>query len=188
MPHPGTQPGLEMAFQLAANGQSDREVARALNSAGYRTAGNQGTLLFSKDTFRGILTNRFYVGQLPGGESGWVDGKHAPLIPLETFDAAEAARARNRNNTTTRADSRVSSLSGVAKCYECGTTLRTMRNRGVARMVCNTRLKRGACTQRSARLDKYEDELQHYLDAFAIPRRLPSATAGWTTPSGDCVR
>ena len=169
MPHPGTQPGLEMAFQLAANGQSDREVARALNSAGYRTAGNQGTLLFSKDTFRGILTNRFYVGQLPGGESGWVDGKHAPLIPLETFDAAEAARARNRNNTTTRADSRVSSLSGVAKCYECGTTLRTMRNRGVARMVCNTRLKRGACTQRSARLDKYEDELQHYLDAFAIP-------------------
>ena len=171
IPHLVTQPGLEMAFQLAANGQSDREVARALNSAGYRTAGNQGTRLFSKDTVRGILTNRFYVGQLPGGESGWVEGKHAPLIPIETFDAAEAARARNRNNPakTTRSDSRVSSLSGVAKCHECGATLRTMRNRGVARMVCNTRLKRGECTQKSARLDRYEDELQHYLDAFSIP-------------------
>ena len=44
-----------------------------------------------------------------------------------------------------------------------------MRNRGVARMVCNTRLKRKECTQKSARLDRYEDELQHYLDAFAIP-------------------
>ena len=171
MPHPGTLQGLEMAFQLAANGQSDREVARALNSAGYRTAGNQGTRLFSKDTVRGILTNRFYVGQLPGRESGWVDGRHAPLIPIETFDAAESARARNRHNPakTTRSDSRVSSLSGVAKCYECGATLRTMRNRGVARMVCNTRLKRGACTQKSARLDGYESELQHYFDAFTIP-------------------
>ena len=28
MPHPATTPGLEMAFQLAANGQRDREVAR----------------------------------------------------------------------------------------------------------------------------------------------------------------
>ena len=36
-------------------------------------------------------------------------------------------------------------------------------------MVCNTRLKRKECTQKSARLDRYEDELQHYLDAFAIP-------------------
>ena len=98
VPHPGTHPGLEKAFRLAANGHSDREVARALNSAGYRTAGNQGNRLFSKDTVRGILTNRFYVGQLPGGESGWVDGKHAPLIAISTFDAAEAARARNRNN------------------------------------------------------------------------------------------
>ena len=171
MLHPGTHQGLETAFQLAANGYSDREVARALNSAGYRTAGNQGNRLFSKDTVRGILTNRFYVGQLPGRESGWVDGKHAPLIPIETFDAAEAARARNRNNPakTTRADSKVSSLSGVAKCYECGATLRTMRNRGVARMVCNTRLKRKECTQKSARMDRCEDELQHYLDAFTIP-------------------
>ncbi len=118
-----------------------------------------------------MLTNRFYVGQLPGGESGWVDGRHAPIIPIETFDAAEAARAQNCNNPakTTRSDFRVSSLSGVAKCYECGATLRTMRNRGVARMVCNTRLKRRECTQKSARLDGYEDELQHYLDAFTIP-------------------
>ena len=171
IPHSGTHPGLEMAFQLAAIGNSDRSVARALNSAGYRTAGNQGNRLFSKDTVRGMLTNRFYVGQLPNGEDGWVDGRHAPIISVETFDAAEAARARNRNNPakTTRSDSKVSSLSGVAKCYECGATLRTMRNRGVARMVCNTRLKRGACTQKSARLDRYEDELQHYFDAFTIP-------------------
>ena len=58
-PDPDTSPGLKMAFDLAAVGKSDREEARALNAAGYRTAGNQGNRLFSKDTVRGILTNRF---------------------------------------------------------------------------------------------------------------------------------
>jgi hypothetical protein len=36
-------------------------------------------------------------------------------------------------------------------------------------MVCNTKLKRGGCTQKSARLDIYEAQLQDYLDAFSIP-------------------
>ncbi len=44
-----------------------------------------------------------------------------------------------------------------------------MRNRGVARMVCNTRLKRGDCSQMSARLDRYEAQLLGYLEAFHIP-------------------
>src|SRR5215204_3368643 len=32
--------GLVLAFELAAAGQTDREIARALNAAGYRTSGN----------------------------------------------------------------------------------------------------------------------------------------------------
>ena len=44
-----------------------------------------------------------------------------------------------------------------------------MRNRGVARMVCNTRIKRGGCSQTSARLDIYETILLDYLEAFHIP-------------------
>ena len=37
-------------------------------------------------------------------------------------------------------------------------------------MVCNTRLKRSDCSQKSARLDIYEAQLRDYLDAFHIPR------------------
>ena len=42
VPDPETYPGLLLAFQLAAQGKSDREVADALNTAGYRTTGNRG--------------------------------------------------------------------------------------------------------------------------------------------------
>ena len=171
VPHPHTFPGLKMSFELASMGKSDRQVARALNDAGYRTAGNQGSRLFSKDTVRGMLTNRFYPGEISDGNGGWLKARHQPIISYEMYEAAQTARERNRRNPakTTRADARVSSLSGVARCVECGATLRTMRNRGVARMVCNTRLKRGDCAQKSARLDIYETQLQDYLDAFQIP-------------------
>ena len=171
VPHPDTFPELERAFELAALGSSDREIARSLNAGGHRTAGNQGNRLFSKETVRGMLTNRFYLGEIPDGNGGWIEAKHDRFIPLEQFEAALAARQRNRHNPakTTRADARVSSLSGVATCVECGATLRTMRNRDVARMVCNTRLKRGTCSQKSARVDLYEAQLQNYLEAFQIP-------------------
>ena len=170
-PDPDTSPGLKMAFDLAAVGKSDREVARALNAAGYRTAGNQGNRLFSKDTVRGILTNRFYLGEIPDGNGGWIQARHEPLVPDNLFEAARASRERNRHNPskTTRADARLSSLSGLARCWECGATHRTLRQREVARMVCNTKLKRGGCSQKSARLDRYEAQLQDYMSAFRIP-------------------
>jgi len=148
-----------------------------MNDAGYRTAGNQGTRLFPKDTVRGMLTNRLYTGEIMDGNGGWLNGRHEPFASLEVFEAAQAARDRNRRNPakTTRADARASSLSGVARCFECGATLRTMRNRGVAGMVCNTRLKRGDCSQKSARLDIYEARLQDYLNAFSIPEDYQQA-------------
>ena len=37
-----TYSGLVMAFELAAEGKRDKEVAQALNANGYRTAGNRG--------------------------------------------------------------------------------------------------------------------------------------------------
>ena len=108
VPHPDILPGLTTAFELAAQGKSDREIARALNAEGYGTAGNQGKRLFSKDTVKGILTNQFYIGQIPDGNGGWMDAQHDALIPLEVFEAAQATRDRNRRNPAkrTRADAR----------------------------------------------------------------------------------
>src|SRR5215203_5364048 len=50
IPDPETFPGMLLAFRLAAEGKSDRQVAEALNASGYRTTGNRGPNLFTKDT------------------------------------------------------------------------------------------------------------------------------------------
>src|SRR3954471_19304926 len=64
--------GLLLAFQLAASGKTDREIAQALNVAGYRTNGNRGMNRFTKDIVRPMLQNRFYLGELPDGDGGRV--------------------------------------------------------------------------------------------------------------------
>ena len=61
LPNPDTYSGLVMAFELAAQGKSAREVAIALNAAGYKTSGNQGKHPFCKDTVSYMLQNRFYT-------------------------------------------------------------------------------------------------------------------------------
>ncbi len=67
-----------LAFTLAAGGKTDREIARALNDAGYRTTGNRGANPFTKDTVRPMLQNRFYLGELPDGEGGWLPASTRP--------------------------------------------------------------------------------------------------------------
>lgn len=95
IPHPETHAGLVLAFELAAAGHTDREVAQALNSAGYRTSGNRGANPFTKDTVRPILQNRFYLGELPDGEGSWIPGRHAAVIDEQLFMRAVVARERN---------------------------------------------------------------------------------------------
>jgi len=84
---PDNYPGLVMAFELAAQGKSYREIEQALNARGYRTAGNMGNRPFSKDTVVGMLKNHFYIGELCDGNGGWVPAKHKPFIRRELFDA-----------------------------------------------------------------------------------------------------
>src|SRR5436190_648021 len=60
--------GLLLIFQRAANGYSCKQIAEEMNSFGYRTTGNRGSNLFTKDTVTVILRSRFYLGELPDGE------------------------------------------------------------------------------------------------------------------------
>src|SRR5918998_1515670 len=89
LPDPASYPGLLLAFRLAAEGQSDREVATALNAAGYRTTGNRGRNLFTKDTVCVLLQNRFYLGELPDGQGGHVPAAHHPVLDTELFEQAQ---------------------------------------------------------------------------------------------------
>jgi DNA invertase Pin-like site-specific DNA recombinase len=141
VPHPDTHPGLVMAFELAAQGKSDREVAEALNTRAYRTAGNQGNRAFTKDTVAGMLQNCFYIGELPDGNGGWVRAKHGPFIGKELFDGVQETRARARRPTAPIANSaRTYSFSCIAWCNRCGGKIRIQTSpKGRPRVYCASR-------------------------------------------------
>lgn len=162
--------GLKMAFDLATQGKSDREVAIALNSAGYRTTGTHGSRPFSKDTVKGILSNKFFVGYIPDGNGGWLEAKHQPFITSEVFEEVQMMRAKRASaQSHIRSDAKVYPLSGLTRCTECGSTLRVYKGRGQPRLVCNGRIQGKECGQSSTFVDIYEEQLMAYLKAFHIP-------------------
>ena len=158
-------------FELATQGKSDREVARALNASGYRTSGNRGPRPFTKDSVRGVLTNRFYVGELTDGNGGWVKGRHTPLIALGMYEEAQRARARNRSKPRTiRRSARAYSLSGLLRCVYCeGPVWIHQSVKGRPRVYCRDRAKGSGCVGRGTFLEVYEAQLLEYLRRFVIP-------------------
>jgi DNA invertase Pin-like site-specific DNA recombinase len=163
--------GLMMAFALAVQSKSDREIAIALNSRGYRTTGTHGSKLFSKDTLRDMLKNKFYTGNIPDGQGGWIRAKHEPFISEEIWSQAQECRERNRRSPINHpAKATISSLAGITYCWYCKGRIHvgTSQN-GKRRMFCHSRSKGWECQQKSALLDVYEYQVERYLETFSIP-------------------
>jgi len=119
-----------------------------------------------------MLTNKFYLGYLPDSESGWIEGKHEPLIDETLWDKAQAARRRNRTSThTSRPDGkRLWSLTGLTHCWRCKGRIHTQcMYRGEPRLGCYSRQRGLGCTQRSALLSVYESQILAYLSTFHVP-------------------
>lgn len=162
--------GLKTAFELSAQGKSDREIAIVLNTAGYRTTGTHGPRPFSKDTVKDMLKNRFYIGYISDGNGGWLKAKHGLFVAEDLFEAVQKERELRANRPrTVRLDASIYSLTGIARCADCGNTMRTFKGRGRVRVICNGRIKAGDCNQSSTFLDVYERQLLAYLRAFRIP-------------------
>jgi DNA invertase Pin-like site-specific DNA recombinase len=174
IPDPDTYPGLLLAFRLAAEGTSDREVAEALNAAGYRTTGNRGPNLFTKDTVCRMLKNRFYLGELPDGKGGWMPGVHEQVLDEELFERAQLAREANMTNAAkVNRRHRRYSLSGLAVCGLCGGRLHFHTQReGRARVYCYQGRQVKKCTQRSTFLDGIDAQIGTYLGTFHLPDDL----------------
>jgi site-specific DNA recombinase len=174
VPDPNTYPGLGMAFDLAAQGESDRRIAQLLNSEGYRTAGNQRRSLFAKDTVRGILTNRFYLGYLPEGNGNGkcVKGKHEAFVSEQLWNQAQEMRRRNATSThgRCRSERKICSMSGITHCWYCkGRIHISCTKKGQPRLGCYNRAKGWDCGQRSAAVGLYEKQIEEYLGTFHIP-------------------
>ena len=163
--------GLKMAFELATQGRSDREIAIALNSTGYRTTGTHGPRPFSKDTVRDMLKNKFYIGYIPDGGGGWIKAKHEPFITDDIWSQAQEWRERNRRAPRNRpARATISSLAGITYCWYCKGRIHVGNSQnGKRRMFCHNRNKGWECQQRSALLEVYEYQIDKYLENFHIP-------------------
>jgi DNA invertase Pin-like site-specific DNA recombinase len=163
--------GLLLAFAEAAAGRTDRQIARLLNERGYRVSGNRGPHPFSKDTLRGLLTNRFYLGEIPDEKGGWMKAAHAPLVPVELWERVQQARASNRRARLGVTSGRtVGSLTGVSRCAGCGSRINVRDTiRGRQRVECYGRGQGNGCAEPSAYLDRLETQLMEYVGGIKIP-------------------
>jgi hypothetical protein len=184
---------LHLAFDLAAAGKSDREIARALNEAGHRTSGNRGRNPFTKDSVRTILTNRFYIGDLPDGQVGWVPGNQGALIDPALFERAQSARAANTSRPRWVESKRQPwALSGVAVCGGCGANVNALsHSTGRRRIRCAGRTQGNGCILPSCYADVIEDQIGELLAGFVVPqeerRRLVAAWRYYQSRNTDLV-
>jgi site-specific DNA recombinase len=166
------QAGLELAFERAAEGATDAEVAEALNAAGYRPSPHARRARFTRDATRATLINRFYVGELPIGKrgvGGWMKGAHASLIQNDLFESVQRQRA---HRTTQANPSKVNrgaqkhALSGLVKCADCG---ESMHLEGAQRLNCWGRRQVQGCRAPSVAATVIEDEIGQFLQELCFP-------------------
>jgi hypothetical protein len=163
--------GLKLAFELSSQSKSDREVATRLNICGYRTTGTHGPRPFSKDTVKNILTNRFYIGEIPNGNGGWLKAKHGSFVDINLFEIVQRNRRRaSTKHYTVNRDARIYSLGGIARCARCGSNIRMQTNAsGKARVYCANRTAGLGCDFQGTFLETYEAQIEWYLSNFFIP-------------------
>lgn len=122
-------------FRRYIVGEGTFQIARWLNELGAHThRGNK----FENRTVEYILNNPVYLGKLRWNPAGrtrrkWdapeivlVDGKHAPLITQETWDAAQRQLAATKaiwQYHGRPAEVQKDWLSGLVRCSSCGCTL-----------------------------------------------------------------
>ncbi len=172
--NPATIDGLLLAYQLAAEGESDRRIAQALNAAGYRTTGVRlgRPSLFSKDTVAKMLQNRFYLGELPGERpADAAPAQHRAVVGRALFDAALATREQRATSgrTTLPRNAQIYSLSGLGVCAHCGGKLHIQPGKGRPRAYCSQRRQGTGCTAKSAPITCYEGQIADFLATFTIP-------------------
>jgi site-specific DNA recombinase len=165
--------GLQMAFDRAAEGATDADVAEMLNNAGYRPQSHARRARFTRDSVRAMLASRFYVSELPigkRGKDGWVQAAHRTFVPLELFEAVQRhreRRTRRANSYSVNRGARVHAFSGLVRCAECG---ESMHQEGRQRLYCWGRRQRvGGCRAPSASLREVEQELGNYLRTLRLP-------------------
>ena len=116
--------GVRLAFHEYGTGRyTMSDVARILNQSGYRTTNKKGSRLWSRDSIRELLANRFYLGEV-AYKGEWRLGQQEPVVTQEEFRRCEELRReRYRGPRTFAPKFRTYILGGLARCNVCGERL-----------------------------------------------------------------
>ena len=123
--------------EYSGNGKSYLEIARELNTLGYKTRRGAN---YEERTVKYILQNPFYTGMVRWNrqnhnehtikdESEWIisQGQHEAIISQEAFDLVqEQIIKRSRPYKAHSAGAIKHWLSGMVKCSSCGFFLKTV--------------------------------------------------------------
>lgn len=121
---------------------------------------------------RQILTNRNYIGEIRC-EGDWLDGKHQPLIDIDTFNAAQE-KLKRKETRTKESYTLKNPFATIARCSVCGSVLKLSTSRGRVSICCS----RSFCSNISMLFEDFEllviaalqDELEGYkLELQDIP-------------------
>ena len=170
IPHPQNADAYRRIISELARGQSAAAIAKALNADGFRTTGNRGANLFTGDSIIDIARNRFHLGQVSYKEV-WREGKHAPLIDLDTWELAQKQMRQRAavRDTGKHSTAREYPLRKIIYCADCGTALRGQASHGVRHykdMQAARKLCHAAQLVNAANI---ENQLGAYFDALILP-------------------
>nr|WP_253309789.1 recombinase family protein [Rickettsia endosymbiont of Ceutorhynchus assimilis] len=127
--------------------KSMAELARELNSQGYRTKGKSD--IFKKATVRRIITNPIYMGKIRHYEKEY-EGKHEAIIEEEKWKKAQELI---KNQPYRKAKYEEALLKGIIKCKSCNAnmtlTYSKKENKRYRYYVCNNHLVGKSCASKS---------------------------------------
>lgn len=128
-------------FERYVELKSKAELARELNSQGYRTKSD----IFKKATVRRIITNPIYMGKIRHYDKQY-EGKHEAIIEKEKWQKAQELI---KNQPYRKAKYEEVLLKGIIKCKSCGVnmtlTYAKKENKRYRYYVCNNHLRGKGC-------------------------------------------
>ena len=155
-------------FQRYATGlYSDGKLAKEMNQQGYTPPRIE---YWQRATVRGVLTNRFYVGEVQyKGE--WHPGQHEPIIPRELFDRVQEIRSKRKmgKTRTQNPSGNIFLLQGISYCARCGEPLWVNNGQWRTYYLCSSARKGTSCGGKYVRADRLHEQIGAMMMQLQLP-------------------
>lgn len=152
-----TAPIVKLIFEMYSHGVGKKDIAKELNSRGYRNAQNNP---FTINSFRAILSNKKYIGiyTYNGIE---IEGGCPALVDIDTFEKCKKIADAAKRAPGARKAKVDYQLSGKLFCGMCGATMVGESGKGKGNTIyhyyiCSNRKRAHSCKKKNEKKDFIE--------------------------------